>query len=153
TADLFRNQVTITNLAGQKQSLDHHFHIITDSTDDVNRWLFLQCIRKPVCHRPKTSTSLRSLSVSSVPNGQLSFLFNTPHDLNVLSGSKTPTRRSSLSVSITPSFRDSPYDGSTCYLEYVQRRLCTSSYDVERTRAYLDKVRKNFFRQKDLDFV
>ncbi|XP_018009053.1 uncharacterized protein LOC108666652 [Hyalella azteca] len=152
TGHLFHNQVTIINPDGEREVLDHHLHIIAESTDDVNRWLFLHCIRKTVNHQTRTPNS-KSLSRRASTSDVTFQNDATPRDLNVPNGIRSLSRRSSLSHSISPTYRDTPYDGTSCYLAHAERKSCPSPFDAERTRTYLGKVRKDFFRQTDLDFV
>ena len=152
---LFQNQVKIVNPEGESETLEHYLHVIVESTDDVSRWLYLHCVRRPVCHRPNRKESLdpnnsaedskSTHSVSPVSYSDQLSVDSFP--------SKSRMRRSSIAFGNSPTFRDTLFDGTSCYLAYHERRSCPAPYTEERTKAYLEKVRKGFFRQMDLDFV
>lgn len=147
---LFQNQTTIINSDGSTVLLEHHLHIVTESNDEVNRWLFLHCIRRPINHRinPKLLRE-RSNDESRSSSNELKVVRGSMS----LSRSVSMSRRSSISHSESPKYRDTHFTGNTCYLSYCERRSCPSPFTAERTRNYLDKVRKGFFRQMDLDFI
>jgi len=149
TGHLFQNQVTIKNPNGSSETLDHHLHVVVESTDDVNRWLFLHCIRRPVNHNPTPSLLKTQVSEDSQSTGSLS-----PRNFYAeLSERKSKTRRSSIAHSDSPFYRDTKFDGSTCYMTFCEKKSCPTPFSEERTKTHMDKVRNGFFRQMDLDFV
>lgn len=144
TGTLFHNQVSIVNSDGFEETLDHYLHVVTESSDDTNRWLFLHCIRRPINHKISQSLLRERSTDETVAANKL----QQPE-----TSSRNRSRRSSFAHSESPMFRDSKFTGDSCYLSYCEKKPCPSPYSIEKTRKYMNKVRRGFFRQMDLDFI